>query len=226
MTSKALPSPKHNCQREYEFALVLDGLNDLNDDVMNRLYQAGCDDATFSLRYGRVFAEFSRKATSYPAAVLSAIHDVRVAKVGADLLRVNECDLVTAADIARRIERSRELVSQYITGGRGPGNFPPPECYLADDKPLWMWCAVSYWLAENQLIRLEKYQEAQFVSVVNEWLAAQRSRQENPELISQIEKALPAPTTSGRPGKPRAVSVRPMKHGVPVRAQRVGASGR
>jgi hypothetical protein len=193
MAKKAIQPQKKNCPREFDFALVLDGLDDLTDDVMDKLFEAGCDDATFSLRYGRVFAEFSRTAESYSEAVLSAIRHVRMANVGADLLRVNECDLVTAADIARRVERSRELVSQYISGGRGPGNFPSPECFLADDKPLWAWCAVSYWLVENQLVRPEVYEQARFAWVVNEWLSSQRSRAENPDLVSQVEAALAKP---------------------------------
>ena len=200
--------PQAPCRREYDFALVVDGITDLNDAAMNKQFRAGCDDATFSVRYGLVFAEFSRESESYPQALLSGIRDVRAAGVGAEVLRVNTCDLVTPADIARRIERSRELVSQYISGDRGPGHFPPPECFLADDKPLWMWCAVSYWLAENSLIRPEEYREAQFVWVVNEWLASQRSRHENPELISQIEKALAPSAASGKPGKSRAASTR------------------
>lgn len=186
--------PKGACPREFEFALVLDGVADLTDDVMDRLFKAGCDDATFSLRYGRVFAEFSRVANSYEEAVLTAIHDVRCANIEADLVRVNECDLVNASDIARRIDRSRQLVSQYIKGDRGPGNFPPPECWLSDDQPLWAWCAVSYWLVENQLAKPEVHEQARFAWVVNEWLAAQRTKSENPDLVSRVEAALTAPT--------------------------------
>jgi hypothetical protein len=165
-------------QREYEFALVLEGLGDLTDEVMDRLFEAGCGDATFSLRYGRVFAEFGRAAGSYAEALFSAIRDVRRAEVGAELLRVNECDLVTAADIARRIDRSRQLVSQYIKGERGPGGFPAPECWISEEQPLWAWCAVSYWLVENQLARAEVYEEARLAWVVNEWLAGKRMRAE------------------------------------------------
>jgi len=190
MPQDTIQLEKNHCPREFDFALVLDGLSDLTDEVMDKLYKAGCDDATFSLRYGRVFAEFSRTTATYAEAVLSAIRDVRAANIGADLLRVNECDLVTASDIARRIDRSRELVSQYISGGRGPGHFPPPECFLADEKPLWAWCAVSYWLVENQLMKPEVHERALFTWVVNEWLSAQRSRVENPDLVSQVETAL------------------------------------
>ena len=191
------------CRREYDFALVIAGIADLNDDVMNKLFNAGCGDATFSVRYGLVFAEFSREAESYSQALLTAISDVRAAGVGAEVLRVNPCDLVTPADIARRINRSRELVSQYISGDRGPGKFPPPECFLADDKPLWMWCAVSHWLLENSLIRPEEYYEAQFAWVVNDWLSSQRTRCQNPDLVSQIENALTPATASGKPAKSR-----------------------
>ena len=202
------------CRREYDFALVIEGVADLNDDVMNKLFNAGCDDATFSVRYGLIFAEFSRDADSYSQALLTAISDVRAADVGAEVLRVNTCDLVTPADIARRIDRSRELVSQYISGDRGPGKFPPPECFLADDKPLWMWCAVSYWLLENSLIRPEEYHEAQFVWVVNDWLSSQRTRCQNPELVAQVENALTPATTSGKAGKSRAAHARATSGGV------------
>lgn len=193
MAQDTIQLEKNHCPREFDFALVLDGLSDLTDEMMDKLFEAGCDDATFSLRYGRVFAEFSRTAATYSDAVLSAIRHVRAANVGADLLRVNECDLVSAADIARRIDRSRELVSQYISGGRGPGNFPPPECFLAEGKPLWAWCAVSYWLVENQLAKPEVHEQARFAWVVNEWLSAQRSRAQNPGLVSQVEAALAEP---------------------------------
>lgn len=182
------------CRREYDFALILEGITDLEQKTMDAFYEAGCDDATFSVRYGRVFAEFSREAESYKDAVLSAISDVR--RGGAEVLRVNECDLVTPADVARRIGRSKELVSQYISGGRGPRNFPPPECFLAEDKPLWMWCAVSYWLVENQLIKPEEYQEAQFEWVVNDLLSVERSRKQSPELFDAVSKAVAEPVSA------------------------------
>jgi hypothetical protein len=203
-TPRKHPGQRH-CRREYDFALVLDGLSELDDGVMNKLFEAGCGDATFSVRYGLVVAEFSREAENYPEAVLAAIRDIRAA--GADVLRVNTCDLVTPADIARRIDRSRELVSQYIRGERGPGTFPPPECFLADDKPLWMWCAVSHWLAENQIIRPEEHREALFVWVVNEWLSTERARRESPELLSQVQERLGGQPTPATRSQPRSVKV-------------------
>lgn len=196
MKDTKVTSPPHSCQQEFDFALVLDGIADLTDEVMNRLFDAGCGDATFSLRYGLVYAEFSREAESYQQAILTAIEEIRAARVNAEVLRVNACDLVTPANIARRIQRSRELVSQYISGNRGPGGFPAPECFLAEDKPLWTWCAVSYWLAQNNLIRPEVHRQAEFERIINGRLAAQRIRKANPELAAEVDKALDGAGTS------------------------------
>jgi len=206
MSRKQEKKPTKPIKREYDFAVVLGNLPDLTDEAMDALHESGCDDATFSLRYGLVFAEFSREADSYKQAVMSAIADVRKADTGAEVLRVNECDLVSASDIARRIERSRELVSQYIKGDRGPGNFPSPECFLSDDKPLWAWCAVSYWLLENQLIREEDHEEAQFVWALNELLSVERQRKQNPELMRELKIGLKPVSTRASSREPRHVA--------------------
>jgi hypothetical protein len=84
-----------------------------------------------------VFLTFSRTAASLKEAIFSAIGDVRKANIGADVLRVDVCNLVTQADIARKIGRTRQLVHQYITGVRGPGGFPSPACDITDGDPLW-----------------------------------------------------------------------------------------
>ena len=134
---------RQNCEREHDFALILTGVHELTSEVENALFETGCDDATLSVQYGFIYMEFSRMAESLKDAILSAIRDVRKAKIGADVWRVDECNLVTPAEIARRIGRSRQLIHQYMTGKRGPGGFPAPECNLTDGAPLWAWCAVS-----------------------------------------------------------------------------------
>ena len=177
-------------QREYDFALVIGGVPELTAAVEDALFEAGCDDATLSIRYGLLYAEFSRTAKSLQDAILGAIRDVRRADVGAEVLRVDECDLVTPAEIARRIRRSRQLVFQYINGQRGPGGFPPPECHLSEGAPLWAWCAVSYWLAQNDIIRPEEGWNAEVVAAINNWLEAARQRRRHPELVREVEREL------------------------------------
>ncbi len=180
----------HACEREYDFALILTGVHELTTEVENALFEAGCDDATLSVQYGFIYMEFSRTANSLKDAILSAIRDVRKAGVGADVWRVDECNLVTQAEIARRIDRSRQLVHQYMTGKRGPGGFPAPECNLTDGQPLWAWCAVSYWLWQNDMIRPEELQDAEIVAAINNALEQSHQRGRNPDLVEEVAKAL------------------------------------
>ena len=164
----------NNCEREYDFALIVDGVPELSDDVLDALFTAGCDDATPSMQYGLLYLEFSRSAASLQHAIISAIQDVLKAGLNARVLRVDDCNLVTQAEIARRIGRSRQLVHQYMTGERGPGGFPPPACHLTERKPLWQWCAVSYWLSTNNLLRQEECWNAAVVEAINNLLERQQ----------------------------------------------------
>jgi hypothetical protein len=175
---------------EFDFALVIDGVPELSEAVEAALFEAGCDDATFSIRYGRLYAEFSRPAKSLQDAILRAIRDIRQADVGAVVMRVDESDLVTPSEIARRIKRSRQMVHQYINGVRGPGNFPPPECHITDRAPLWAWSAVSDWLAKNGLIRPEESWNAVVVAAINTSLDASRQREQHPGLFAEIQSAV------------------------------------
>jgi hypothetical protein len=176
---------------EFDFALVIAGVKELTPKVEDAVFKAGCDDATFGIRHGLLFAEFSRRADSLKDAILSAIKDVRKANVGAVVQRVDESDLVTPAEIARKIKRSRQMVHQYMTGERGPGNFPPPACHISDDAPLWAWCEVSCWLAQNNIIRPEEQWNAQVVAIINNSLEAARQRAQSPKLYDEV-KALVA----------------------------------
>ena len=183
-------SAKPNCESEFDFALILGGVAELTSSVEDALFNVGCNDATLSIQYGLLYLEFSRSAKSLEVAIISAINDVRKSNTGAEVLRVDECNLVTASEIARRIGRSRQLVHQYMTGQRGPGGFPPPECHLTDNAPLWAWCAVSYWLVQNNLLRLEESRNAVVVEAINNWLESARQRQRYPQLLDEITRAL------------------------------------
>ena len=48
----------------HEFVLVLSGVSDLDERVANALFEAGCDDATPSLRFGTVYLAFDRQAAT------------------------------------------------------------------------------------------------------------------------------------------------------------------
>jgi len=177
-------------QSEHDFVLVLTGISSLTPEALNALYEAGCDDGTLSVRSGRAYITFSRIAESMKDAIVSAIRDVRSAGIGADVLRVDHCNLVTQADIARKIGRTRQLVHQYMMGKRGPGGFPPPVCEICDGSPLWYWCEVAYWLWENDMIKEDVLREAEQVEAINGTLEMQHRRKMRPELAEEIARSV------------------------------------
>jgi len=179
----------NNCEREYDFALVVAGVADLTEEGLDALFEAGCDDATPSIHYGALFLEFSRSASSLKEAIITAIRDVLSSGLHLKVLQVDDCNLVSQSEIARRMGRTRQLVYQYIAGDRGPGGFPPPVCYLSEGKPLWQWCAVSYWLASHNLLREEESIKAAIVEAINTTL----ERHQMPEgLLDEVSKELKA----------------------------------
>lgn len=71
----------------FTFTVVLDGVDELNDRIENKLAEAGCEDASPLLGAGVVFLKFDREAGSLSGAVASAIDDVeaagyRIASIG------------------------------------------------------------------------------------------------------------------------------------------------
>ena len=47
-------------ETEHEFILALDGISELTREVVDALYEAGCDDGTIVMRAGRVSIGFTR----------------------------------------------------------------------------------------------------------------------------------------------------------------------
>jgi hypothetical protein len=182
---------------EYDFALLLGGLVELTDEVEDALFEAGCDDATLSFQYGGARLDFSRRANSLQEAILSAINDVCSAKLKLVILQVDECDLVTQAEIARRIDRTRQAVNQYIAGSRGPGGFPPPVCHIHDDASLWRWCEVSYWLSSHDMIPKEQFCDAELIAAINHFLEGQQQMRRNPDLLETVSKSITTASECG-----------------------------
>jgi hypothetical protein len=136
-------------EQTHGLTLVLSGASESTEEMANALFEAGCDDALLGDRDGVVFLDFEREAPTFRDAVLGAIRNVRAA--GYDVARVEPDDLVTAAEIARRVGRSRESIRQLTLGVRGEGNFPRPVAGLKARSPLWRWSEVALWFARRGL---------------------------------------------------------------------------
>ena len=76
--------PKHG------FTLILDGVPDLTPEVLDRLFEAGCDDALISRCDGQVSMDFDRVALTLREAITSAIQDIQKAGIGARVVRIEE----------------------------------------------------------------------------------------------------------------------------------------
>ncbi|SRR6266536_1324079 len=124
------------------FSLVLD--REPTDEEFDALFEAGCDDGTFEYGPARSIGHFNREAPTMAEAIASAVRDVE--STGLAVVRVLDEDLLTLADIADRIGRSREAVRRYATGDRGPGGFPPPVNPARGGTVFYRWSEVVPWL--------------------------------------------------------------------------------
>ena len=180
------------CETEHDFVLVLTGVAELSPEQEDALFEAGCSDATISLRFGTIYLTFARFASTLKQAIITALRDVKKANIGAVVKYIDECNLVTQAEIARRSNRSRQVVHQYITGQRGPGGFPGPDCYITDEKPLWRWCEVADWLRQNDMIKEDTLRDAQLIATINSVLEYQHQRHLDPALTEEILQLMTA----------------------------------
>lgn len=118
------------------------------DDEVDAIYEAGADDAaviTGSDIGGLV--EFDREAQSWAHAIGTAIRDIESVE-GLRVVGAGQVDEVTLIDIARRVGRSREAVRLWVTGKRGPGNFPTPGWVSPSGERFWSWPVAARWIAD------------------------------------------------------------------------------
>jgi len=72
----------------FDFTLTVEGLDVLDDDVIDALFAAGCGDATIGQADGVPRATFHREAPGFSEAVSSAIRQVEAVAPGARVVAV------------------------------------------------------------------------------------------------------------------------------------------
>ncbi len=132
----------------FQFTLMVEGRDVLAPDVADALFEAGCDDALVGSVDGISYLDFDREAPSLADAILSAIHDVESVP-GVEVTRLADSDLVSMADIAERLGRTRESVRLLVSGERGAGGFPPPITNPTARYRLWRWTEVAAWIRQH-----------------------------------------------------------------------------
>jgi hypothetical protein len=111
------------------------------------LASAGGIDATVQAGERGGIITFSREADTALHAVISAVEDVRAAGMKATGAKE---DLVVTEEIAARAKVTAAAVRYWITGERGPGDFPAPRVRHQRNS-LYSWAEVSAWLAAAKL---------------------------------------------------------------------------
>lgn len=132
---------------EYEFTLhfrlARPGL--LDDAEIDRLFEAGCDDATVGLGMpGQAAVAFCRAADDARSAVESAIAAVQRALPDAELVEVAP-DLGGLSDVAELVDVTRQNLRRLML--HHAGQFPAPT--HAGSTLLWNMAAVLQWLQEH-----------------------------------------------------------------------------
>ncbi|HEY5342745.1 MAG TPA: hypothetical protein VIJ66_03705 [Solirubrobacteraceae bacterium] len=139
----------------HSFTIFFSGADVLDDERLDALYEAGCDDALFGVRDGAQYGAFDREASSFSKALASAIEDVTSTVPSLQVVRIEPDELVTMAAIAKRSGLSREYIRLLSTNQRGPGGFPAPVTYADHKTRLWHWPDVAHWLTENERAKVE-----------------------------------------------------------------------
>ena len=135
----------------FEFSLKFSVPEDGVDRQVERLGEAGCDDALIGVGPGRIALNFDREADSAFAAVSGAVSELRAAIPEARLIEVAP-DLVGLTDLAGIVQCSRQYMRRLmIDGGE---SFPLP---LHDGKTaLWRLAKVLRWLRDKKHYRVDE----------------------------------------------------------------------
>lgn len=132
----------------HQFTLIVEGADLQAEEHIDALFAAGCDDATAGRIGTTQYMDFDREAETLADAVFGATEAIEGAVPQARVVHVEPDDLVTMAEIADRVGRTRESVRLLINGERGPGGFPPPATHFKHRNRMWRWHDVEAWFVD------------------------------------------------------------------------------
>lgn len=173
--------------RTYDFTFIASGIDPDSQDIADRFFEAGCDDATIAFMRGRFAVCFAREADSYAHAVVSGYRDVL--RAGASIERFEPDFLVNANEIAERSGLTRAAISLYAKGARGE-EFPAPYAKVTSDSPLWDWVAVSGWLHKRGKLPIELVVNARIDRAVNRFVTSSGAKTTDKWFHGQLFKSV------------------------------------
>lgn len=168
----------------HEFTLIIQGL-DLDDEAQGDALFERCGDATVGEVDGVGYGDFHRDAETLVEAVLSAIRDVE-AIPGLRVLHAEPDSLVTAAEIAERLDFTREYIRLLAKGERG-GRFPTPVSHARGRNRLWRWADVAAWSGR---VSDHELRDAYAMAAVNALLELRVLREAIPDDLKRLASVL------------------------------------
>ena len=176
----------------YQFTLVLSGVDENTPELEDQLY-VHCDDALINFRNGTVYLDFDREAANFEKTIIAAIKDIESTSLGACVVHVAPDDWVSEAEIAKRLEISRQRVSLWVKGARRKEPpFPKPILKLSEKSPLWRWSEITKWLYAHEIISDKTIVDfAIFIESINSALE-EREKKEIGRLRHEILEKLAA----------------------------------
>ena len=123
---------------------------------------------------GSFLLECDRRSTSLPHALGATVAELLQTLPDATILRVEEDDLATMADIAKRSGRTPESIRLLINGRRGPGGFPPAAGRLDARTKVWRWADAAQWFEETLGQPLPDTSDCAFLQAFNNALEIRR----------------------------------------------------
>ena len=122
-----------------------------HDEIVERLGEAGCDDALIGVgQPGRIALEFTREADSAQAALVSALSDVKGAVPCAKLIEAAP-DFVGLTDVAEVIGVTRQNMRKLMVSHAM--SFPAP--VHEGSSSVWHLAEVMSWLQDKGTYKLE-----------------------------------------------------------------------
>ncbi|WP_328861748.1 helix-turn-helix transcriptional regulator [Streptomyces sp. NBC_00306] len=133
----------------YMFTLEIENF-DIHDEVAVERFYEDVAEAYLSARDDLVDVTYVVEADEGDPcdAVLDAANHLGRLLPEASVTRVT-LDLVSVTDIATRVGKSRSTVRSWVTGSRGPGDFPRQVATLGGGVQVWHWPEVNEWLRLN-----------------------------------------------------------------------------
>lgn len=130
----------------YEFTVVIAGVDLASDDLEDKIFEAGCDDALLCFCGETPYLEFVRNSDNAESAISTALADL--AKAEFHLTSIQEAGYVTVSGAAAMAGIKKGTLDHYAKGRRGRG-FPAPRFGLQTGTPLYWWPEIAEWLVSN-----------------------------------------------------------------------------